>query len=51
MKTESTPSPMNNEGESDNKVPLVKMDSRLLAKYLVGIDKERRRRWKGECLF
>ena len=26
-------------------------DSRQLAKYLVGVDKERRSRWKGECLF
>ena len=27
------------------------LDSRQLAKYLVGIDKERRKNWKGECLF
>ena len=26
-------------------------DSLLLARYLVGIDRERRSRWKGECLF
>ena len=26
-------------------------DSLLLARYLVGVDKERRRRWRGECLF
>ena len=26
-------------------------DSRMLAKYLVAVDKERRRRWRGECLF
>ena len=26
-------------------------DSKLLATYLVAIDKERRRKWKGECLF
>ncbi len=27
------------------------MDSKMLAIYLVGVDKERRRKWKGECLF
>ena len=26
-------------------------DIRLLAQYLVSVDRERRRRWKGECLF
>ena len=26
-------------------------DIKLLAKYLVDVDRERRRRWKGECLF
>ena len=26
-------------------------DSLLLARYLVGVDRERRMRWKGECLF
>ena len=26
-------------------------DSKMLAKYLVGVDMERRKRWKGECLF
>ena len=26
-------------------------DSLLLARYLVGVDRERRRKWKGECLF
>ena len=26
-------------------------DSKLLAKYLVALDRERRRRYKGECLF
>ena len=26
-------------------------ESRMLAKYLVGIDKERRRCWQGECFF
>ena len=26
-------------------------DSRKLATYFVAVDKERRRKWKGECLF
>ena len=26
-------------------------DIKLMARYFVDLDRERRRRWKGECLF